>query len=64
VTEIIEPTLDTNSPEGKAIADTVRTSYGDDIVTEYVGRLENDFGVAINPSAFNQVIGGGSGGEQ
>jgi peptidyl-prolyl cis-trans isomerase D len=63
VTEIVEPTLDANSPDGKAIADTLRNSYGEDIVTEYIGRLENDFGVTVNPSAFNQVIGGG-GGEQ
>jgi len=62
VTEITEPTLDANSPEAKSIADSVRNSYGEDIVTEYVGRLENDFGVTINPSAFNQVIGGGGGG--
>jgi peptidyl-prolyl cis-trans isomerase D len=64
VTEIADPTLDANSPEGKAISDTLRTSYGEDILTEYIGRLENDFGVTVNPSAFNQVIGGGSGEQQ
>jgi peptidyl-prolyl cis-trans isomerase D len=64
VTEITDPTLDANSPEAKAIAETLRNSYGEDIVTEYIGRLENDFGVTVNPSAFNQVIGGGSGEQQ
>jgi hypothetical protein len=38
----------------------LRNSYGEDIVTEYVGRLENDFGVTVNQSAYNQAIGGGS----
>jgi len=60
VTEIVDPAFDANSQDGKAIADTLRNSYGEDIVTEYVGRLENDFGVTVNQSAYNQAIGGGS----
>ena len=60
VTEIVDPTFDANSQDGKAIADTLRNSYGEDIVTEYVGRLENDFGVTVNQSAYNQAIGGGT----
>jgi peptidyl-prolyl cis-trans isomerase D len=64
VTEIIDPTLDANSPEGKSIGDALQNSFGEDIVTEYIGRLENDFGVTVNQSAFDQVIGGGSGQRQ
>jgi peptidyl-prolyl cis-trans isomerase D len=60
VTEIVDPAFDANSQDGKAIADTLRNSYGEDIVTEYVGRLENDFGVTVNQSAYNQAIGGGT----
>ena len=60
VTEIVDAAFDANSQDGKAIADTLRNSYGEDIVTEYVGRLENDFGVTVNQSAYNQAIGGGS----
>ena len=63
VTDIVDPAFDANSPDGKAIADTLQSSYGEDIVTEYIGRLQNEFGVTVNPSAFNQVIGVG-GGEQ
>jgi peptidyl-prolyl cis-trans isomerase D len=59
VTEITDPTLDASSPEGKSISDTLQNSYGEDVVTEYIGRLENDFGVTVNQPAFNQVIGGG-----
>jgi peptidyl-prolyl cis-trans isomerase D len=60
VTEILDPTLDASSPEGKVISDTLRSSYGEDIVTEYIGRLENELGVSVNQPAFNQVIGGGT----
>jgi peptidyl-prolyl cis-trans isomerase D len=59
VTEIIDPTLDASSPEGKSISDTLQNSFSEDVVTEYIGRLENDFGVTVNQPAFNQVIGGG-----
>ncbi|MGB8444581.1 MAG: peptidyl-prolyl cis-trans isomerase, partial [Pseudolabrys sp.] len=59
VTEIIDPTLDASSPEGKSISDTLQNSFSEDVVTEYIGRLENDFGVKVNQPAFNQVIGGG-----
>jgi peptidyl-prolyl cis-trans isomerase D len=59
VTEVTDPTLNASTPEGKSIGDTLQNSYGEDIVTEYVGRLENDFGVTVNQSAFDQVIGGG-----
>ena len=60
VTEVIDPALDASSPQGKAITDTLQNSFSEDIVSEYIARLENDFGVTINQSAFNQVIGGGS----
>jgi peptidyl-prolyl cis-trans isomerase D len=60
VTDVIDPALDASSQQGKAITDTLQTSYTDDVVSEYIARLENDFGVTINPSALNQVVGGGA----
>ena len=60
VTGIVDPALAAGSEEGKAIADTLQNSYSEDIVTEYIARLENDFGVSINPTALNQVVGGGN----
>ena len=60
VTDVIDPALDASSQQGKAITDTLQNSYADDIVGEYIARLENDFGVTINPSALNQVVGGGT----
>ena len=62
VVDVVEPSLDTNSPQGKAVMDTLRNSYSEDLLTEYIVRLENDFGVSINEAALNQVVG--SGGQQ
>jgi len=59
VTDIVDPAFDANSSQGKAITDTLRSSYNEDILTEYIARLENDFGVTINQAALNQVVGGG-----
>jgi hypothetical protein len=44
----------------QAINDTLQNSYVDDIVNEFIGRLENDFGVNVNPAALNQATGGGA----
>ena len=60
VTDIVDPPLDASSSQGKAIADTLQNSITEDIVTEYIARLENDFGVSVNQGALNQVIGGGA----
>ena len=62
VVDVVEPSLDANSPQGKAVMDTLRNSYSEDLLTEYIVRLENDFGVSINEAALNQVVG--SGGQQ
>jgi hypothetical protein len=59
VTDILDPAFDANSTQGKAIADTLRNSFNEDILTEYIARLQNDFGVTVNEAAFNQVVGGG-----
>jgi len=58
VTDIVDPPFDANSQQGKAISSVLQNSYTDDLIGEYVSRLENDFGVTINQSALNQVVGG------
>ncbi|HZP70492.1 MAG TPA: SurA N-terminal domain-containing protein [Pseudolabrys sp.] len=60
VTEVVDPPLEAGTPQGQAIATALQSSYTDDLISEYIARLENDFGVSINPSALNQVIGGGT----
>ena len=60
VTDVVAPNLDAAAPETKQLSTTLQTSYTDDIISEYVARLENDLGVTLNQSAVNQVIGGGA----
>ena len=43
----------------KALTTSLQNSYSDDIVSAYVMRLENDFGVTFNQQALDQVFGGG-----
>ena len=60
VTEVSDPPLDANSPEIKQLTTALQNSLTDDIIGQYIARLENDFGVNINQQALNQVIGGGT----
>jgi len=60
VTDVVDPPFEAGTPQGQAITTTLQNSYTDDLVSEYIARLENDFGVTVNPSALNQVVGGGS----
>jgi peptidyl-prolyl cis-trans isomerase D len=58
VTDVVDPKLDAASAEGKAIATSLANSYTDDITGGYIARLESEFGVDVNQSVVNQVIGG------
>jgi peptidyl-prolyl cis-trans isomerase D len=58
VAEVTVPTFDANSPQGKQVSTVLQNSYADDLIGEYIARLESDYGVTINQSALNQVIGG------
>jgi len=60
VTDVVDPPFEASTPQGQAITTTLQNSYTDDLVGEYITRLENEFGVTVNPSALNQVVGGGS----
>jgi peptidyl-prolyl cis-trans isomerase D len=60
VTDVTDPPFDANSQQGKAVADVLQNSYTDDVIAEYIARLENEFGVTVNQSALNQVVGGGT----
>ncbi|MGI8527545.1 MAG: SurA N-terminal domain-containing protein [Pseudolabrys sp.] len=57
VTEIVDPPLDPASAQAKKLADTLRDSYGQDLVGEYVAKLEAEIGVTINDAAMKQVTG-------
>jgi peptidyl-prolyl cis-trans isomerase D len=61
VTEVSTPAFDANSPESKRISDQLRSALADELLTQYVARVENDLGTTINRTALNQAILGGSG---
>jgi peptidyl-prolyl cis-trans isomerase D len=60
VIDVIDPTLDAASAETKQLSTTLQNSYADDIIGEYIGKLEADMGVKINQQALGQVVGGGT----
>lgn len=60
VTEVIDPPLDANAPESKQLSTTLQSAITADLIDQYVARLESDYGVRVNQSAVNQVIGGGT----
>jgi peptidyl-prolyl cis-trans isomerase D len=58
VTDIIEPTLDANSPEAKTMEENLKNSLSQDILNQYIVQLQNDLGTTINQNALRQVAGG------
>jgi peptidyl-prolyl cis-trans isomerase D len=62
VANIKTPTLDANSPDAKATAQTVQRQMADDLVGQYMAWLENYLGTDINTAALAQAIGNSSGG--
>jgi peptidyl-prolyl cis-trans isomerase D len=60
LTEIKVPPLDLQSDDAKRIDDALKTRYTEDLIAEYIARLQKDIGVTVNQSALNQVTGGGA----
>jgi peptidyl-prolyl cis-trans isomerase D len=60
VIDVVEPKLDEASPEAKQLSSTLQNSYADDLIGEYLGKIQADIGISINQQALNQVIGGGT----
>ena len=57
VNDITVPPLDPNSAEGKRIRETLSRSLGQELLGQYIARLETDIGVTINQNALNQITG-------
>ncbi len=58
VTDITLPPLDPQSPEGKRVAEALRSAYSEDLLAQYITRLENDLGTTINQGVLNQLYSG------
>jgi peptidyl-prolyl cis-trans isomerase D len=57
VKDINVPTLDVASAEAKQLGDTLRRSISDDLLGQYIARLQRDVGANINQAALNQATG-------
>jgi len=61
VTDITTPPFDANASDSKRISDQLRAAMADELLTQYIARVEADLGTSINRAALNQAIVGGSG---
>jgi peptidyl-prolyl cis-trans isomerase D len=61
VTDIVVPAPDTASADAKRAVETLDRGLSEDILAEYIAKLESEIGVTINQSALNQVVSGGAG---
>jgi len=60
VTDIKTPARDPASAGAKQVADTVQKQLADDMMGQYVARMESDFGTTINPTVLAQALGNGA----
>jgi peptidyl-prolyl cis-trans isomerase D len=60
VTDISVPAFDAASPEGRKIDEAMRRSITEDLLAQYVARLQNDLGATINMDAVRRSVSGGS----
>ncbi len=57
VTDIKAPVFDANALTTTRLIDQLKGAYNDEILSQYVTRLENDVGTDINQSALAQAVG-------
>lgn len=57
VTDIVVPPFDPAAAEAKKTAETVRGALGDNVIGEYIARLQTDLGVSISQAGLNQALG-------
>ena len=59
VNDSVTPPFEPDSEEAKSIEKQLGTSYSDDILSQYLAKVQSDLGVKINAGALNLAIGGG-----
>jgi len=57
VTDIKVPAFDANSAAVKSLTDQLKSAYNEELLSQYVTRLENDIGTSINQTAVDQAVG-------
>ena len=61
LTDLVVPNIDLASEDAKRIVEALNRGLSEDILGEYIAKLESEIGVTINQSALNQVVSGGAG---
>lgn len=59
VTDVVDPPVDLKSDQTRKIKATLERGLADELVGQYVMKMENQIGVTINQSALAQVTGAG-----
>jgi len=60
VTEIKVPPLDPEAADVKRIDEALRSRSTEDLMAQYLAKVQSEVGVTVNASALNQVSGGGT----
>ncbi|MGN6463610.1 MAG: peptidyl-prolyl cis-trans isomerase, partial [Pseudolabrys sp.] len=60
VTAVNDPKFDPDAAESKQMADGLKPAITESLLAQYVAQLQTDYGVSINPTVFNQIVGGGT----
>lgn len=61
VTDIVVPPFDQKTQEAQRIVTTLKGALSDEVLAQYVARLETNLGTTVNRAAMSQAIVGGSG---
>jgi peptidyl-prolyl cis-trans isomerase D len=60
VTDISTPAFDANSADAKTISNNLRNAFADELLAQYVARVEGDLGMTINRAALAQATNANS----
>jgi peptidyl-prolyl cis-trans isomerase D len=60
VTDVKDPPLDLASDEMKKLKDGLQRSLADEVVGQYIAKLETEIGTTVNQAAVAQITGANS----
>lgn len=59
INDSIVPPLDPDSDQTKTASGQLAAAYGDELLAQYLTKLQSDLGVSVNQGALNLAVGGG-----
>jgi peptidyl-prolyl cis-trans isomerase D len=57
INDSVTPPLDPDSDTTKGIADQLRSAFAEELLTQYISKLQADLGVRVNEAAFRNAVG-------